>query len=262
MKMTFLGHSSIRQTQAGAAAGLKSTCFSPRQDAISQDSQMRVKTFKKTTFCSFFARGGCNRGEDECNFAHSTAEMRHKPNFKKTRLCEEFMEVGTCTNGLACSFAHGISELRGTRKRQARTNLGKMLGKEAEPHHVTERPAALHQTSFLKGPSDSRDDASAKAGSTSSVALLRIVMAASSCEGKHEEEKNRNEEEGLRWDPLHLGQRPELEAHSQRKHQEHFFEEAMTVKNTFIHMQYEAPLLGLRRSSSSPACFDSVKYHT
>eukprot|EP00930_Biecheleria_cincta_P037440 TRINITY_DN25700_c0_g1_i1.p1 TRINITY_DN25700_c0_g1~~TRINITY_DN25700_c0_g1_i1.p1 ORF type:complete len:227 (-),score=42.25 TRINITY_DN25700_c0_g1_i1:435-1115(-) len=72
--------------------------------------------FKGTTFCKFFARGCCTRGQG-CKFAHSHDDIVTKPDLSKTRLCRDFGESGFCINGDACNFAHGMSELRKTPKK-------------------------------------------------------------------------------------------------------------------------------------------------
>eukprot|EP00930_Biecheleria_cincta_P055495 TRINITY_DN41815_c0_g1_i1.p1 TRINITY_DN41815_c0_g1~~TRINITY_DN41815_c0_g1_i1.p1 ORF type:complete len:228 (-),score=37.14 TRINITY_DN41815_c0_g1_i1:76-759(-) len=206
---------------AGASPAMDSSL---RKCAMPRDHQ-NLKPFKKTSFCSFFANGGCNRGED-CNFAHSTEEVRKKPNFVKTRLCAEFMEVGKCKSGSDCSFAHGKSELRG-KGRQSRMTVPKMPGKRPEPCHADRNvhpEALLHLAKFTPIQID-------------------------------------NQEESLQWDPLCLVQLPAMEVHVQLEHPPSHFQlaQAVTVKNTFIHFHIpeDVPFVWLRRSKSLPACFDS-----
>ncbi|CAJ1370989.1 unnamed protein product [Effrenium voratum] len=68
-----------------------------------------------TSMCSFFAEGKCLRGE-KCKFAHSTSQMRQRPNLTHTSLCHEFMRKRSCKNGDRCKYAHGDKELRSERK--------------------------------------------------------------------------------------------------------------------------------------------------
>eukprot|EP00913_Durusdinium_trenchii_P019398 g18236.t1 len=61
--------------------------------------------------CKYWHSNKCNMGEN-CTFAHSTKELRGKPDLVGTQLCFQFMSKGTCTKGAACTFAHGKTELR------------------------------------------------------------------------------------------------------------------------------------------------------
>jgi len=265
--------SSVLQA-AKAATGLPVADSSLPKGDLPRDRQ-NLKTFQKTMLCSFFANGSCTRGED-CNFAHSTNEVRRKPNFVKTRLCVEFMGAGTCESGLHCSFAHGRSELRGKDK-QSRMTAARLPGKEPEPAKLPgEKPEPRHV-----------DD------NVYSEALLHLTMFAPNRKDKAEEK------EVLQWDPLGLTggglaegglaiekgglaeegmpcrkgglaegglavrrealQLPASEIHIGLGHQPSHFPlaQAVTVKNTFIHFQDEAPFVALRRSKSWPARLDS-----
>lgn len=207
-----------------------------------QDRQ-HLKTFKNTRLCTFFANGACNRGED-CNFAHNTGEVRKKPNFVKTRLCEEFTTFGKCENGVHCSFAHGKSELRGKIK-QPRLTSAKMPGKKAEPRLAAKE---LHDCIIF------------------SDAPLPLAMLSTIRKEKADDDDDDGEEkkqEALQWDPLGMNQLPAVEVHPQLGNQPSRFHlaQAMTVKNTFIHIQEEAPSLGLRRSKSLPAFLESATAH-
>jgi len=69
--------------------------------------------FYKTKMCPYFPRGRCRRG-NECNYAHSKAELRPSPSLRKTRLCERWRE-GVCPlPASACPFAHGEEDLHST----------------------------------------------------------------------------------------------------------------------------------------------------
>jgi len=208
-----------------------------------QDRQ-HLKTFKNIRLCSFFANGACKRGED-CNFAHSTEEMRKKPNFVKTRLCEEFMTLGKCEYGVRCSFAHCESELRG-KTRQSRSSLAKMPCRNTKPRH-----AAMELQECI----------------IFSDAPLPPAMLSTIRKDKADEEGKKKKHEALQWDPLCMNQLPAVEVYPQLECQSSHFQlaQAMTVKNTFIHIQEEeeeeAPSLGLCRSKSLPAFLDSDGAH-
>lgn len=68
--------------------------------------------FYKTKLCALQLEGYCYRGA-ECAFAHSMAELRHKPNLEKTKLCQQYLQ-NNCMKGNRCKFAHGLNELRST----------------------------------------------------------------------------------------------------------------------------------------------------
>eukprot|EP00916_Digyalum_oweni_P006265 GHVL01010821.1.p1 GENE.GHVL01010821.1~~GHVL01010821.1.p1 ORF type:complete len:471 (+),score=94.11 GHVL01010821.1:21-1433(+) len=67
--------------------------------------------FSKIKMCLFYQQGQCRRG-DQCQFAHSAAELRVAPNLKKTKLCMTF-QMGLCKDS-TCHFAHSLAELRST----------------------------------------------------------------------------------------------------------------------------------------------------
>jgi hypothetical protein len=68
--------------------------------------------FFKTKICNLYNLNICKKGKD-CPFAHSSEDLRDKPNLYKTKLCEAFLQ-GQCTKGEDCHFAHGEDELRST----------------------------------------------------------------------------------------------------------------------------------------------------
>lgn len=68
-------------------------------------------TIQKTRLCVHLTRGRqCHK--QNCMFAHSTNELRQRPNLFRTKLCRVFNETGLCENGDECRFAHGLQELR------------------------------------------------------------------------------------------------------------------------------------------------------
>jgi len=69
------------------------------------------KQFKMTQLCTFYVEGACTRGSS-CNFAHTTQQLRDKPDLYKIRMCKDYMRSGVCANGDDCSFAHGQEEKR------------------------------------------------------------------------------------------------------------------------------------------------------
>ncbi|PFH34319.1 zinc finger (CCCH type) motif-containing protein [Besnoitia besnoiti] len=73
--------------------------------------QHRFKVFK-FTFCKYFFKGKCTRGNG-CTFAHGVEELRERPQLSKTRICEKWRQ-GTCehVNSENCRFAHGKEDLR------------------------------------------------------------------------------------------------------------------------------------------------------
>lgn len=214
---------------------------SPKKDTVSKQLQTN-KTFKKTSQCRFFASGACLRGEN-CNFAHGTEEVRTKPNLVNLRFCADFIEVGSCKKGLNCNFAHSISEFR-----------GKVKSSSA-------KPAAAK----LPSGSQSAQWAAMSLKAHSMLAEVLLPVAAHGVTYKEYEEQEKleehdEEEEGdrvLNGDLMRTGQWP---MHSQPDYQlvsdykvSHLDESrVLTVKNTFIHVLDEDPLLGLRKSSSSP----------
>ena len=71
---------------------------------------------RKTEMCRNLLESGVCRWGQNCHFAHSEDEKRHRPRPKgyKTRLCKNFFERGHCVYGLRCHFAHSIVELEAT----------------------------------------------------------------------------------------------------------------------------------------------------
>jgi len=67
---------------------------------------------RKTKFCrNVQQQGWCKYGE-KCDFAHTVAELRIRPDYKKSKLCAYFAAKGRCKAGDRCRFAHGMEELR------------------------------------------------------------------------------------------------------------------------------------------------------
>eukprot|EP00597_Dinobryon_sp_UTEXLB2267_P006761 CAMPEP_0170091362 /NCGR_PEP_ID=MMETSP0019_2-20121128/24992_1 /TAXON_ID=98059 /ORGANISM="Dinobryon sp., Strain UTEXLB2267" /LENGTH=634 /DNA_ID=CAMNT_0010311241 /DNA_START=25 /DNA_END=1929 /DNA_ORIENTATION=- len=54
--------------------------------------------------CSFFAKGGCNKGIN-CGFAHISPNPTNSKMDQKPKLCSYFAK-GFCKNGINCGFAH------------------------------------------------------------------------------------------------------------------------------------------------------------
>ncbi|KAF4652601.1 hypothetical protein FOL47_011000 [Perkinsus chesapeaki] len=73
--------------------------------AIPAASEAAILT--KTKACRHYARGHCALGDD-CNFAHSPAELRVKPtNICKTKMCDR----GRSCRRVNCGYAHSEAEL-------------------------------------------------------------------------------------------------------------------------------------------------------
>jgi len=83
------------------------------RDKYKQSNNKVYHDFFKTKPCSLFNLNICKKGDD-CPFAHSSDELRDKPNLFKTQLCQTFLQEGHCEKGENCTFAHGESELRST----------------------------------------------------------------------------------------------------------------------------------------------------
>lgn len=78
-----------------------------------QSNKKVYHDFFKTKPCSLYNLNICKKGND-CPFAHTSDELRDKPNLFKTQLCQTFLEHGHCEKGENCTFAHGEDELRST----------------------------------------------------------------------------------------------------------------------------------------------------
>lgn len=64
----------------------------------------------KTRMCVYYLQGRCKYG-DACTYAHFYDELKKAPaNLRKTKLCDLFL-VGHCTDA-DCNFAHSSDELR------------------------------------------------------------------------------------------------------------------------------------------------------
>eukprot|EP00438_Fugacium_kawagutii_P023686 Skav218406 [mRNA] locus=scaffold1349:114995:115567:+ [translate_table: standard] len=74
-------------------------------------TQETRNTLKFTQMCKHWRAKRCRMGND-CNFAHSSEELRQAPSLLATKLCFEFQAKGHCSKGHACNFAHGQEELR------------------------------------------------------------------------------------------------------------------------------------------------------
>ena len=72
-------------------------------------SEMR-NALKFTRMCKYWSSKRCVMGDD-CNFAHSTKELR-VADLTATQLCYAFSRTGRCSKGDTCTFAHGQKELR------------------------------------------------------------------------------------------------------------------------------------------------------
>jgi len=69
--------------------------------------------FSKTEMCKFNLLGVCNKGV-QCGFAHTTNELKSRPDLSRTKFCRVFLETGQCPNYETCTFAHSRDELRVT----------------------------------------------------------------------------------------------------------------------------------------------------
>ncbi|KAK6588117.1 hypothetical protein RS030_7948 [Cryptosporidium xiaoi] len=68
--------------------------------------------FYKTKRCPWFAVGRCRMDKD-CNWAHSTEELRPSVDLTRTKLCDVQIKEGICRNP-NCRYAHSRKELRAT----------------------------------------------------------------------------------------------------------------------------------------------------
>jgi len=81
-----------------------------------QDRRIREHSeiaLSKTSMCKFHVLGECRDGAS-CKFAHSSGELRRRPDFRCTRLCTSLINSGHCLDP-GCSFAHSAEELRNSR---------------------------------------------------------------------------------------------------------------------------------------------------
>eukprot|EP00929_Paragymnodinium_shiwhaense_P088836 TRINITY_DN49141_c0_g1_i1.p1 TRINITY_DN49141_c0_g1~~TRINITY_DN49141_c0_g1_i1.p1 ORF type:complete len:297 (-),score=53.15 TRINITY_DN49141_c0_g1_i1:554-1444(-) len=75
-------------------------------------SPLHSTNFRNTVVCKFFVQGKCRRGQ-ACTFAHSSEELRTKPDLSCTRVCRMLVELGFCDDA-DCRYAHCKEELRDT----------------------------------------------------------------------------------------------------------------------------------------------------
>lgn len=68
-----------------------------------------AQVFKKTSICRYFPR--CHQG-DQCKFAHTSEELRVRPNLTKTRMCAGYFDGRCRLSASECGFAHGDEDLR------------------------------------------------------------------------------------------------------------------------------------------------------
>lgn len=72
-------------------------------------------TIQKTRLCAYLTKSGICK-KTNCLFAHSSAELRERPDLTRTKLCLSFSATGVCQEGESCRFAHGSHELRHTKE--------------------------------------------------------------------------------------------------------------------------------------------------
>ena len=74
-------------------------------------SELRAKPdFRKTVLCTAWQSGECIA--ERCRYAHGNEELRGTAGVYKTQLCNWFASGGTCTRGAHCRHAHGEDDLR------------------------------------------------------------------------------------------------------------------------------------------------------
>eukprot|EP00920_Eleutheroschizon_duboscqi_P005062 GHVT01011763.1.p1 GENE.GHVT01011763.1~~GHVT01011763.1.p1 ORF type:complete len:342 (-),score=43.68 GHVT01011763.1:3298-4323(-) len=61
--------------------------------------------------CKFSLQGKCTRGK-KCQFAHTTDELRNKPDLRWTSLCTSFAAGQCLLTEDKCPYAHGVDKLR------------------------------------------------------------------------------------------------------------------------------------------------------
>eukprot|EP00930_Biecheleria_cincta_P040616 TRINITY_DN27821_c0_g1_i2.p1 TRINITY_DN27821_c0_g1~~TRINITY_DN27821_c0_g1_i2.p1 ORF type:complete len:455 (+),score=81.90 TRINITY_DN27821_c0_g1_i2:64-1428(+) len=82
-----------------------------RRGRVGNGGSTRQSSFIATELCKFFQMNSCTRGK-KCNFAHTSDDLKEKPDLYRTKLCADFMMSGACRNAEMCRFAHGKGELR------------------------------------------------------------------------------------------------------------------------------------------------------
>mmetsp|Transcript_110789 Transcript_110789/g.320167 ORF Transcript_110789/g.320167 Transcript_110789/m.320167 type:complete len:295 (-) Transcript_110789:198-1082(-) len=117
---------SMPMARTQVAADMTPVPVPPPSPAASSASTMRKKTarpaqktappqrqcaeaFKKTAICRYYPK--CHQG-DQCKFAHTTGELRVRPNLTKTRMCAGFYDGRCRLSASECGFAHGEADLR------------------------------------------------------------------------------------------------------------------------------------------------------
>ncbi|CAL1141597.1 unnamed protein product [Cladocopium goreaui] len=116
-------------------------------------TQETRNTLKFTQMCKYWHSKRCHMG-NECNFAHSSEELRSAPPLLKTKLCFQFTSRGQCLKGAACNFAHGKEELQ-SMPVEARTPVGRRkawkAGMEAAMKIKVQSPSdAISQMQLLQ----------------------------------------------------------------------------------------------------------------
>jgi len=86
--------------------------MTPMKEKKDKNSPMLYPILYKTKMCKFHLLGVCEKGEN-CPHAHTSEELRSRPDLSKTSLCRQLVNNGKCDN-LNCTFAHTKDELRAT----------------------------------------------------------------------------------------------------------------------------------------------------
>jgi len=84
----------------------------PMKEKKDKNSPMLYPILYKTKMCKFHLLGVCEKGEN-CPHAHTSEELRVRPDLSKTSLCRQLVNNGKCDN-MNCTFAHTKDELRAT----------------------------------------------------------------------------------------------------------------------------------------------------
>ena len=113
-------------------------------------TQETRNTLKFTQMCRYFRSNRCHMG-NQCNFAHSSEELRKPPSLVGTKLCFQFSAKGQCSKGAACNFAHGKGELQ-SMPIEARSPVERKGGMDP-----TKVKASKQMKAVVQGPSDAYD---------------------------------------------------------------------------------------------------------